>query len=518
MRLDELWIGDFRNLRNICIDFDEESLSTVLIGPNASGKSNLLEAIALIFRNLNLVVDPPFEYNLQYEIRGKKIRIDADPRKNRDKTQILVDGKSIPFRSLGEANRRCLPNNVFGYYSGISRRFERIFAKHRDIFYQKIIHSVEPPLRPLFFARTSHGQFVLLAFFALGDKDSRDFLKDYFAITDLDTIEFILKEPYWHHAREETDDLFWGAGGVVGRFLDDLSRVSTHTGKKLVRISLPNKRSRTEERFSLIISDLNSLQELAGKYRTNVEFFKMLESTSISDLIHRLKIRVKKERVDNGIEFAELSEGEQQLLIVLGLLKFMKEDESLFLLDEPDTHLNPSWKLHYLDMLERVVGKSENSHVIIVTHDPLLIGGLTKEQVQVFSFEGADGRIVINPPDVDPMGLGVDGLLTSELFGLASTLDLKTQMKLDRRRELVVRKNLQMQKLSVEENKELAQIDEDISRLGFISTVRDPLYTKFLTALRRYELKERTEFSELERGEQAKVVEKLLAELKDVKK
>jgi len=35
------------------------------------------------------------------------------------------------------------------------------------------------------------------------------------------------------------------------------------------------------------------------------------------------------------------SEGEQQLLLVLGLLKFTAEEEALFLLDEPDTHLNP---------------------------------------------------------------------------------------------------------------------------------------------------------------------------------
>ena len=28
--------------------------------------------------------------------------------------------------------------------------------------------------------------------------------------------------------------------------------------------------------------------------------------------------------------------------MVLGLLRFTKEDEALFLLDEPDTHLNPA--------------------------------------------------------------------------------------------------------------------------------------------------------------------------------
>jgi hypothetical protein len=34
-----------------------------------------------------------------------------------------------------------------------------------------------------------------------------------------------------------------------------------------------------------------------------------------------------------------LSEGEQQLLMVLGLMRFTKSHQSLVLLDEPDTHL-----------------------------------------------------------------------------------------------------------------------------------------------------------------------------------
>jgi predicted ATPase len=514
MRLDKLWIDEFRNLKDVSTDFDEKSLSTVLIGPNGSGKSNLLEALAWIFRNLDLLADPPFKYILEYEIREKRLRIDADPHRDRDKTQILVDGKKIPFRSLSDANRQYLPNNVFGYYSGVSRRFERIFMKHRDIFYQKIIRSVEPPLRPLFFARTSYGQFVLLAFFALGEKDATDFLKEYFQITGVDTIEFELKEPYWHQGKRQKEDLFWGAGGVVRRFLDDLATVSTCTEKSLVRINLPNRRSRTEERFSLVIKELELLQKLARKYQTNVEFFKMLESTSISDLIHRLRIKVKKESVEASIEFAELSEGEQQLLVVLGLLKFMKEDESLFLLDEPDTHLNPSWKLHYLDMLERVVGKHENSHIIIVTHDPLLVGGLTRKQVQVFSF-GERGSIQISPPETDPVGLGVDGLLTSEMFGLNTTLDSKTQEKLNRRKELVVKRNIQEKELNPDEIEELNKLNETISRLGFVSTVRDPLYTKFLTALRKHELSEKIEFNALERKKQAELVEKLLAELEE---
>lgn len=265
--------------------------------------------------------------------------------------------------------------------------------------------------------------------------------------------------------------------------------------------------------IQLEINDLNALQNLASKYVTPVKFFKMLESTFIADVIAKLNIFVRKEGVENSIAFGELSEGEQQVLLILGLLRFMNEKESLFLLDEPETHLNPNWRYNFLEMIESEVGRPEKSHLIIATHDPLLIGGLTKKQVQVFSIRKSDKSISVKPPEVDPMGMGVDGILTSELFGLNTTLDSLTQQKLDRRRELVIKKNLCRETLSPEEKLELDQLDNYLSKLGFIGTVRDPLYTKFLVALRRHELENKVEFEKLDRDKQAALVKKAIDEI-----
>ncbi len=58
MRIDSLKIGRYKNLRDFEIDFDETQLTSVLIGENGTGKSNLFEAIVLIFRNLDLKQNP----------------------------------------------------------------------------------------------------------------------------------------------------------------------------------------------------------------------------------------------------------------------------------------------------------------------------------------------------------------------------------------------------------------------------------------------------------------------------
>ena len=55
MKVDKLYIRSrFKNLEDVQIDFDEEHLMTVIVGRNGAGKSNVLEALVVIFRNLDL--------------------------------------------------------------------------------------------------------------------------------------------------------------------------------------------------------------------------------------------------------------------------------------------------------------------------------------------------------------------------------------------------------------------------------------------------------------------------------
>ena len=52
---------------------------------------------------------------------------------------------------------------------------------------------------------------------------------------------------------------------------------------------------------------------------------------------------------------------------VLGLMRFTGRDESLFLLDEPDTHLNPAWKWSYLQLVKDVAQSNTESHIIMTS-------------------------------------------------------------------------------------------------------------------------------------------------------
>lgn len=507
MRLDKLWIKEFKNLIDFKIDFDEEQMTTVLIGHNGTGKSNLIEAIVIIFRDLDLGRTPMFDYDLIYTCRGNKIRVITDLENKSNHIVITVNGEHISFSKFSKGNAmEYLPTHVFAYYSGSSKRLESHFDIHQNKFSTDLLYGKDKPLRPFFYARLIHSQFVLLSYFSFDDENSRKFLDKYLGISRLESVLFILKQPDWQS--KEGDKRFWNARGVVQGFLSELYKHSLAPIYNKETIYTEYKKIKKEEHLYLFIPHEEKLRKLAQLYGNNREFFKVLESIYISNLIHEVRIKVRKKEIDDLITFKELSEGEQQILTVLGLLKFTKDEESLFLLDEPDTHLNPAWKLDYLNLLEQVVGEHKTSHVLICTHDPLVIGGLLRSQVQIFEKDEKNRKIIAHPPEHDPRGMGVAALLTSELFGLSTTLDLETQKKLDRKRELYLKSER-----TPDENEEMRKLADELGSLDFTMTVRDPLYDKFVRAIMLREEFQKPVLTPEERKKQEKIAQEIISEI-----
>lgn len=285
---------------------------------------------------------------------------------------------------------------------------------------------------------------MLLAFF-LSDKNSpqRKFIKEHLGIEDLDSVHFVMRQPGW---AKQKGELFWGARGVVRRFLDELIK-HTLAPIKVTRqedTSLTGSNVRNEF-FHLFLPNIEVLHAFA-KGLSDDELFKMLESTLLSEIISEVSIRVKVSSSEEPLTFRELSEGEQQLLTVLGLLKFTGGKDSLFLLDEPDTHLNPSWAVKYLQFLREFVPNQETSHLLMVTHHPLAIAELKKEQVQVMKRDH-ENQISAKMPDESPRGMGINLILRSDMFGLQTTLDDNTNQKLLNRNALAAKEILSKEKM-----------------------------------------------------------------------
>ena len=451
---------------------------------------------------------------MTYLCRGSEISVDADPnRPKRERVLVKVDGEPLAYQQFRQhPERRYLPSYVFGYYSGPSNRMETHFDEHQKRFYKALIREDirSRPLRPLLYARLVHSQFALLAFFNEQDPEILKFLHEELGIESMDSVLFVMKKPSW--SKKKVKSLFWDARGEVETFLKKLYELAFVPIRLPRRIQVDFKGGTTVEHLYLFLKNIDDLKELSGIYDTQQDFFKALESTYISEILSEVRIRVQVRNAEGVLTFRDLSEGEQQLLMVLGLLRFTQEDEALFLLDEPDTHLNPAWGIQYLDFINRVAG-TQKSHLIITTHNPLVISSLKREQVRIMQRNEATRQITVEIPDESPRGMGVDGILTSDLFGLRSALDIPTQRLVDRRRELAVRDDL-----SEAEKIELDDLMYQLVDIDFSIGNRDIDYARFIEEKMKQEkaeMRERVVLTPDEQREQKELMRKILDELEE---
>lgn len=507
MRVEKLRIGsskespthEFKNLKDVTIDFDQGEWVTVVIGWNGTGKSNVLEALAVIFRELIGPRRSPkidFAFELSYRIgrgdlqRSVTVLHDPDERQPFTITVTPIASEPADERPLPRRMRigtflkddSNLPRYVFCYYSGESSRMRDVFAPYLQWYDERLRRGHDPGLKRLFYALPVHSQFVLLAFLIGGSEAASDLLRDHLGLDPEEGLEwvlFVLRQPPWPPHRDG-DPRFWGARGVVSGFLDRLQSVALApiNVQRKVNTSLWNKE--TLDFKYLFIKDISALRQLVGK-QSPAHFFRDLESTYVSQLIDEVRIKVRLGQRDGTVTFRELSEGEQQLLTVLGLLRFTAEDESLILLDEPDTHLNPKWSVEYLDFLKRFIGGSsreqETSHVIMTTHNPIALANLSRAQVQILQtkVEDAKRRVVAVFPDVDPRGMGYAAIVTSEMFGIASHLDKPTQRDLELQRGFSAKSEL-----TPDEQTELDAVNNRLDQLGFRFQYPDDEYSRYL--------------------------------------
>ncbi|WP_345971324.1 AAA family ATPase [Sulfurimonas sp. HSL1-6] len=528
MKIESLEIkSKFKNLNNIKIDFNTEHFMTVIVGRNGSGKSNVLEALVSIFRNLDLGESPLFSYEIVYSLEGdgrqKTIKVIADHTQEtlskQYKIEYSTDRTTWTKVAISKVKRDkegqsvYLPRHVFAYYSGPSDRLENYFIKHRSDFYYKLLKNqldIQGEMRPMFYAKPVHSQFVLLAFFLdQEDTEGKDFLKDYMGIESLESVHFILRKPGWAK-KENENDIFWGADGVVRQFLDKL------LPQALAPIKVNGEESSgflakkgSNEFLHLKIPSYEKLMQVSDGLSVD-HFFKMLESTLLSELLAEVRIHVKVKNVDEVLSFRELSEGEQQLLTLLGLLKFTGGKDSLFLLDEPDTHLNPSWTVDYFKFLEQFTENKESTQVMLATHHPLAIAELKKERVKIM-WKNEAQKVMASEPLEDPIGMGYGGLLTSELFGLRSDLDSKTLKLLDEHAILLAKDDL-----TPIEKERIKTLKDELDKYGFLEAYSDPYFSAFVKAWKNREaktIKQRRTLSQEDLAKLSSMADDILAEI-----
>jgi small GTP-binding protein len=99
------------------------------------------------------------------------------------------------------------------------------------------------------------------------------------------------------------------------------------------------------------------------------------------------------------------------------------EISGLILIDEIDLHLHPSWQRTVLPAIQRLLPKSQ---IITTSHSPFVVGSIGTDSVVVLRRDCDGIQVLTDFPSVE--GWRADQIATSELFGLASSRNIATEM------------------------------------------------------------------------------------------
>lgn len=128
-------------------------------------------------------------------------------------------------------------------------------------------------------------------------------------------------------------------------------------------------------------------------------------------------ISFRKSNANLPVTYKQLSDGEHQLLHIMGTLKMMKQNDVLFLLDEPETHFNPAWRAKMIRLIMEMNADEyiEQDH-FITSHSPFIISDC--KPTNVYLFHKKNGKLEVKTAHekrLNTFGTSVN-LLTEEVF------------------------------------------------------------------------------------------------------
>ncbi|MDX6694415.1 MAG: hypothetical protein QOF02_2018 [Blastocatellia bacterium] len=186
---------------------------------------------------------------------------------------------------------------------------------------------------------------------------------------------------------------------------------------------------------------------------------------------NRKKIEV--EAFGTLVTLEDLSDGYQSVLaLTTDIMSVMRKRwpameiaEGIVLIDEIDAHLHPSWKMKIVQRLRNVFPRLQ---FIVTSHDPLSLRGLHAGEVIVMKADKRNRPVAVTDLP-SPEGMRVDQLLTSEYFGLKSTIDPATEEKFEQYYQL-----LALRKRTKSQEEKLAQLKTEMEKLEVLgSTPRE---------------------------------------------
>lgn len=485
--------------KHLClVDFDirfatvSGGSSTILIGENGAGKSTMIECIL----NILMSFDSPaiekqidYSYSLEYEYAQKSISIIKSGHAYRiTADDSAIEGSYRKVRSFAQKNS-LFPQRVVAFYSGtnnklfpnikvVNTRYTclcrdtlRNFLKSMNDDSERFIPNF--PKRKYNYCEEGFTPVYLLSILCGQKSFEKSYLIKACHFDKVKYVDMVVNtnkvEQIFGRGRFEGDvptDLYYLTDFIDYRFTDLLRRGFMYS-------------SNGKSYFQITNIDSVNIDSIAI-----LEFFEKLYS------LFETRFEVTVTQGESNVKCSEMSEGQRQLIKILGMLGICKTEDCLVLMDEPDAYMNPRWKYEIKETMDNSLRDAINTQAIVATHDPLVINGVPKEFIRIFthnenlvSNNGYYFTKVIVPTE-DTEGMGIDGLLQSEYYGLSSVLDSETKDKMDEKHRLLIKKKDGT--ITDNEKYKLLELTNDLENMSFTRNIpTDSYYDEYVAAMHK---------------------------------
>jgi restriction system-associated AAA family ATPase len=147
------------------------------------------------------------------------------------------------------------------------------------------------------------------------------------------------------------------------------------------------------------------------------------------------KIRLNKKDEEELIKYKNLSDGEHQLMHVLGSIMLLNTSGSILLYDEPETHFNPDWRSQLITLINKATeekkkeDKIRKQEIFITSHSPFIVSDCRRERVFIFEKGKATN------PKINTFGTSVN-IITEEVFKKKESISGQSLEKIDEIKQL----------------------------------------------------------------------------------
>jgi predicted ATPase len=329
-----LEIRGYKNLVNFSVDLEPTNNYCCFIGLNGSGKSNVLEAISLIFYSLYQIAtlkdglkkySCKFQYTIRYIFKGQLYEISDG---------ILKDGRKI--------TTDILPKNILASYSGEDTRlWKECYKPLYDKYCSKMVatQGFEPPF--MFYLSRYEWEISLLTLLYSEDIDVIKFIKELVGTSSC-KISFDYN----------TSNIRKWEGTEIEGFIDKLKEKSAYD----------------IESFRETINDISFIDKASTLFYCLYK----CRTEGGSQIIKKINIEF-----DNRGSLEGLSEGEKKLINANVVIHILSTEDSLCLFDEPDAHIHIGKQRDLKELID-----TDKRYSIVTTHSPVFLNDIKEENIR----------------------------------------------------------------------------------------------------------------------------------------